>query len=147
MKACLLVPKKLSRFFLFQPLSTHSFPMHPFSIPWKHQKTLRFSMFSDGRERCIGNEWVEPMSNLFMDFFLFCSCRRTAIKHWIKKECWSWLGKIEKIIFGNIFFPKCYIVLECYMFSNAIASAFCHKFWVLYLWGNSGINGAIKSIQ
>ena len=21
---------------------THSFPMHPFSTPWKHQKTLRF---------------------------------------------------------------------------------------------------------
>ena len=28
---------------------THSFPMHPFSTPWKHQKTLR----------CIGNEWVK----------------------------------------------------------------------------------------
>ena len=22
---------------------THSFPMHPFSIPWKQQKTVRFS--------------------------------------------------------------------------------------------------------
>ena len=22
---------------------THSFPMHPFSIPWKHQKTVWFS--------------------------------------------------------------------------------------------------------
>lgn len=26
---------------------THSFPMHPISTYWKHQKTL-----------CIGNEWV-----------------------------------------------------------------------------------------
>ena len=26
---------------------THSFPMHPFSTPWKHQKTVRFS---GGRE-------------------------------------------------------------------------------------------------
>ena len=24
---------------------THSFPMHPFSTPWKHQKTLKFSDF------------------------------------------------------------------------------------------------------
>ena len=31
---------------------TYSFPMHPFSTPWKHQKTLRFFMFSGGsRER------------------------------------------------------------------------------------------------
>ena len=31
---------------------THSFPMHPFSTPWKHQKTLRFSdVFREGRER------------------------------------------------------------------------------------------------
>ena len=22
---------------------THSFPVHPFSTPWKHQKTVRFS--------------------------------------------------------------------------------------------------------
>ena len=28
---------------------THSFPMHPFSTPWKHLKT--FVMFSGGRER------------------------------------------------------------------------------------------------
>ena len=26
---------------------THSFPMHLFSTPWKHQKTLRFSVFRE----------------------------------------------------------------------------------------------------
>ena len=26
----------------FHVVLTHLFPMHPFSIPWKHQKTLRF---------------------------------------------------------------------------------------------------------
>ena len=33
----------------FGKLLTHSFPVHPFSTPWKHQKTLW----------CIGNEWVK----------------------------------------------------------------------------------------
>ena len=32
-------------------LLTHSFPVHPFSTPWKYQKTVRFLMFSVGRER------------------------------------------------------------------------------------------------
>ena len=30
---------------------THLFPMHTFSIPWKHQKTLRW-------KGCVGNKWV-----------------------------------------------------------------------------------------
>ena len=29
----------------------HSLPMHPFSTPWKHQKTLRFLMLSGGTKR------------------------------------------------------------------------------------------------
>ena len=29
--------------FMMPGLLTHSFPMHPFSTPWKHQKTIRFS--------------------------------------------------------------------------------------------------------
>ena len=33
--------------------------MHPFSVPWKHQKTLRFSdVFREVEKGCIGNEWV-----------------------------------------------------------------------------------------
>ena len=31
---------------------THSFPMHPFSTPWKHQKTLRFSDVFRGQKKC-----------------------------------------------------------------------------------------------
>ena len=30
---------------------THSFPMHPFSTPWKHKKTARFPDVFRGRER------------------------------------------------------------------------------------------------
>ena len=34
---------------------THSFPMHPFSTPWKHQKTLRFSdVFRGQRKGALG---------------------------------------------------------------------------------------------
>ena len=36
----------LSRFnasILYHTNLTHSFPMHPFSTPWKHQKNIRFS--------------------------------------------------------------------------------------------------------
>ena len=28
---------------IISPFVPHSFPMHPFSIPWKYQKTVRFS--------------------------------------------------------------------------------------------------------
>ena len=39
---------------------THLFPMHPFSKPWKHQKTLRFSDVFRGAEKgCIGKKWVK----------------------------------------------------------------------------------------
>ena len=32
-----------SRITCYSCLLTHSFPMNPFSTPWKHQKTVRFS--------------------------------------------------------------------------------------------------------
>ena len=35
--------------------------MHPFPIPWKHQKTERFYVFGGVEKRCIGNEWVNPL--------------------------------------------------------------------------------------
>ena len=34
---------------------THSFPRHPFSNPWKHQKTVSLQGVEKG---CIVNEWV-----------------------------------------------------------------------------------------
>ena len=43
---------------------TYSFPMHPFSTPWKHQKTLRFSdVFNGVQKGCIGKEWVNYFSH------------------------------------------------------------------------------------
>ena len=48
-------------------LLTHSFPMHPFSTLWKHQKTVRFSDIFRGVEKgCTGNEWVNKyMHSIF----------------------------------------------------------------------------------
>ena len=37
--------------FLAESNFTHPFPLHPFSNPWKHQKTVGFLMFSGGREQ------------------------------------------------------------------------------------------------
>ena len=36
---------------------TNLFPIHSFSVPWKHQKTLRFSDVFSGTEK-VGNKWV-----------------------------------------------------------------------------------------
>ena len=36
---------------------THLFPMHPFSTPWKHQKTLQFC-FQGVEKGFFGNKWV-----------------------------------------------------------------------------------------
>ena len=38
--------------FFFALQSTHLFPMHPFSIIWKHQKILRFSDVFRGQRKC-----------------------------------------------------------------------------------------------
>ena len=46
----LLTSKTVCHFLL-----TLMFPVHPFSTPWKHQKTVRFQGVE---KRCIGNERV-----------------------------------------------------------------------------------------
>ena len=42
-------------------LLTHLFPMHLSLPPEYIRKTLGFLLFSGGRERCIGNKWVNSM--------------------------------------------------------------------------------------
>ena len=47
--------------------SAHSFPIHSFSTLWKHQKTLRFSDVSGGRERLHWGrmgQYVQPKISL-----------------------------------------------------------------------------------
>ena len=39
---------------------TRSFPVHPFSTPWKYQKTLMVFLFFQGVEKGrIGNKWIK----------------------------------------------------------------------------------------
>ena len=51
-------------------LLTHSFPMHPFSSPWKHQKTVRFSeVFRGKRKGALGtNRSIVPLLNWFSPY-------------------------------------------------------------------------------
>ena len=43
---------------------THLFPVNPFSTPWKHQKTVRFSDVFRGVEKgCIRSEWIKVFKN------------------------------------------------------------------------------------
>ena len=70
---CTILPFSMKVIFIdVLPSSlTHSFPVHPFSTPLKHQKTLRFSGIFRGVEKgFIGNEWV----NIWLSFrsTMFC---------------------------------------------------------------------------
>ena len=62
---------------------THSFPMHPFSTPWKHQKNL---MFSVSRE--LGRNELRSYSNIEIPFL-------RGLCHFL----WSW---VEKFALNNI---------------------------------------------
>ena len=48
---------------VFQCKLTHSFPMHPFSTPWKQQKTVRFSdIFRGQRKGALGANGLRYLS-------------------------------------------------------------------------------------
>ena len=58
--------------------------MHPFSTPWKHQKTLQFSdvfwCFQGVEKGCIGNEWV--WSHTFKLFWFHLSIVNLHLKNY-----------------------------------------------------------------
>ena len=60
--------------FRYFVISTHSFPMHPFSTPWKHQKTLML-MFSEVRERVY---W-ERMAWRLRHYPTSCFCHSCSV--------------------------------------------------------------------
>ena len=53
--------------YVIPPCQVNPFvPMHPFSIPLKHQKTVRFYDIFGGIEKgCIGNKWVMQFDVIF----------------------------------------------------------------------------------
>ena len=77
---------------------THLFPMHPFSTPWKHQKTVRFSyVFRGNKKGCIGNKWfnVNPFranapihyntAKYYAAIALAKHCNGKIGKEWVKR--------------------------------------------------------------
>ena len=57
---------------------THLFPMHPFSAPWKHQKTWRFSdVFKGERKGALGTNRLNNQSRN-QTTELMCNLRKIA---------------------------------------------------------------------
>ena len=57
---------------LLSLLLTHSFLIHPFSTPWKHQKTLRFSdVFRGQRMAVLGTNGLTSHLLLFFCFIIY----------------------------------------------------------------------------
>ena len=49
----------------------HSFPMHPFSVPWKYQKTLRFSdVFRGQRKGALGTNGLNMVNFIKLNTFI-----------------------------------------------------------------------------
>ena len=71
---------------------TYLFPMHPFSSPWKPQKTLRSSdIFRGKRKGALGTNglikyWLDNMKVLTQQTFVFVFRRR--LQH-VFKTSWS----------------------------------------------------------
>ena len=73
---------------------TNSFLMHPFSIPWKHQKTLWFSdVFRELRKSALGaNRFLSDWNGI------------QPQNHWVHKQA---LNHLKSEIFNILFlFPR-----------------------------------------
>ena len=92
-----LVTKSLWKWIL---TLTHLFLMHPFSTAWKHQKTVRFLIFSGGRERV---HW-EKVS--------WCRAVKLVPKGWSGTQVDSthWLCKIQQ----NLLFEWGWLIHRCF---------------------------------
>ena len=65
---------------------THSFPRHPFSTLWKHQKIYGVE------EGCIGNEWVNILNKIDRLHYWLCIRKYKVYKdaHLVKTKCVTW---------------------------------------------------------
>ena len=70
---------------------THSLPIHPFSTPWKYQKTFRFS--------AVGSEWVKQLRVKY----------QMSLNYFVWEFCWNTqfprLNVVEIGIFYKFFTP------------------------------------------
>ena len=124
------------RFFLelsFECCLTHSFSMYPFSIPWKHQKILRFSdVFKEVEKSCIGKEWVKCCL-LHIDMILhrcviFCIFLSMFTSRSINYKIYfslSFSFSLPLIIESHLNFPTCLFGPFCQKFSHRELLSFC----------------------
>ena len=82
--------------FSLKVLLTHLFPMHPFPIPWKHQKTVRFSKVSKRRKKGALatnglNKQFRTHFSLYLSFLLmvFVDCRVQIL--WLPRKTKKYL--------------------------------------------------------
>ena len=89
--------------FSLKVLLTHLFPMHPFPIPWKHQKTIRFSKVSKRRKKGALatnglNKQFRTHFSLYLSFLLmvFVDCRVQIL--WLPRKT----NKYLKFLYSSL---------------------------------------------
>ena len=89
--------------FSLKVLLTHLFPMHPFPIPWKHQKTVRFSKVSKRRKKDALatnglNKQFRTHFSLYLSFLLmvFVDCRVQIL--WLPRKT----NKYLKFLYSSL---------------------------------------------
>ena len=111
---------------------THSSPMHPFSSPWKHRKTWRFSAFRGYRKGALGTNGLKRSNKMWtpsgakmvkkniltMKIITFHSIIAEKQNFWKKKKKVSSSAKLSRVMQKML---KTYLVLH--------AVRHCHQQW------------------
>ena len=82
---------------------THSFPMHPFSTPWKHQKTVKvFWPFQGTEKGCTGNEWVNSIISTFENLKNENITDEQSVWEYLEHE----IKKFQRVFLKNLIVPR-----------------------------------------
>ena len=102
-------------------------PIHPFSTPWKHQKTVRFSdIFKGVQKGCIGNKWVNEFNDVKApkeEYYNY-----TVDKHCITVLDWMEVSIIqsEKSSSNTLKFERAYSE-KIFSYVNIFQAGKCHR--------------------
>ena len=97
--------------FSLKVLLTHLFPMHPFSIPWKHQKPVRFSKVLKRRKKGALatnglNKQFRTHFSLYLSFLLmvFVDCRVQIL--WLPRKTKKYLKFLYSSLSLQLYLKK-----------------------------------------
>ena len=97
--------------FSLKVLLTHLFPMHPFSIPWKHQKPVRFSKVLKRRKKGALatnglNKQFRTHFSLYLSFLLmvFVDCRVQIL--WLPRKTKKYLKFLYSSLSLHLYLKK-----------------------------------------